>query len=134
MNQTAIDPRMAARRCSGFSLLEVYMAVALLGTVASSAMLTLVPVGRQVRINRDMDSVVNQAKDVMERINVVPFSEVTVTYAPGTTIPLTGVDGGDLVVTYEDAAADPLQVRLTANWTSVDLGPIQRIFSTVRTE
>lgn len=134
MKRAANDPKMAAQRCSGFSLLEVYVAAALLSIVAFSAMLTLVPVGRQVRINRDMDSVVTQVQDVMERINVVPFTEVTVTYAPGTTIPLTGVDAGDLLVTYEDAAADPLQVRLTASWTSVDLGPMQRIFSTARTE
>ena len=119
---------------AGFSILEVYIALALLVVVIFSAMLTVVPVSRQVRISEDIDTVVAQVQDALERVQVLPFSEVTTEFPAGSTIDLEGVETGAITVTYEDVNADPLQLRMTANWTIPDLGPVERIFSTTRTE
>ena len=75
-----------------------------------------------------------RAGNVLERVQVTPYSELVTTYPDGVQLVLAGVEAGTLTITYEDTTADPLQVRITANWTIPDLGPIERIFSTTRTE
>ena len=129
-----LDPLPKREREAGFSILEVYVAAALLVVVMFSAMLTVVPVSRQVRISDDIDTVVMQVQNVLERVQVTPYSELVTTYPDGVQLVLAGVEAGTLTITYEDTTADPLQVRITANWTIPDLGPIERIFSTTRTE
>ena len=119
---------------AGFSILEVYVAAALLVVVMFSAMLTVVPVSRQVRISDDIDTVVAQVQNTLERLQVTPYSDIVTAFPAGVQLALTDVESGTLTITYEDPTADPLQIRVTANWTIPDLGPVERIFSTTRTE
>ena len=67
-------------------------------------------------------------------VQSTPFFRVTDEYPDGTVIEIDGLDQGQIVVSYEDPAADPLIMTATLTWESPDMGSMSRIFTTVRTE
>jgi Tfp pilus assembly protein PilV len=118
----------------GFSQLEVVLGVVILTSVTLGTLLVVIPVSRQVRVSREMELANIEARRVLEQIQASPFAEITTLYPPGSTRALVTLPSGQLTVNYVDPAADPLFVQATLAWTSADLGPMSRTFTTVRTE
>ncbi len=118
----------------GFTLFEVVITIGLLSIVSSSVLLIVVPVGRQSRLNREMEVAAASARNLIERIQVTPFNELLTVYPEGTVVYIPEIEAGSLTVSYEDATANPLVVQIVLNWTSPDIGPVSSSFLTVRTE
>ena len=118
----------------GFSLMEVAVAVTLLGVLAVSALLTIIPISRQTRVNRELEGAASAARNVLEQVHATPFNELATLYPDGTTIAVEGLESGEVAVSYPDPAADPLEMRLTLSWESPDLGEMSETFITMKTE
>lgn len=122
------------RREDGFTLFEIVVTIGLLAIVSSSVLMTVVPVGRQSRLNREMEIAASSARNLVARIQVTPFNELLEVYPEGTVIAVPELDSGNLTVAYEDVNTDPLVVLIDLTWTSPDIGPVTTDFVTVRTE
>ncbi|MEM7168353.1 MAG: type II secretion system protein [Planctomycetota bacterium] len=119
---------------SGFSLIEVAVAVALLSILTVSTLLTLIPVSRQTRLNREMESASAAVRDLMERVHATPFSEIPSLYPDGTVVALASLESGEVTIGYEDVTADPLIISFDLAWDSPQVGSMSRTFTTVKTE
>lgn len=119
---------------AGFSLIEVAVAVALLSILTVSTLLTLIPVSRQTRLTREMETASAAVRDLMERVHATPFSEVPVLYPDGTVVTLAALENGDVTIAYEDITADPLIISFDLAWNSPQIGSMSRTFVTVKTE
>jgi prepilin-type N-terminal cleavage/methylation domain-containing protein len=126
--------RHGSRAERGMTLLEVVIAVAILTSLALSSTLIFIPVSRQARVNREISVANNEAKRVMEKVQAVPFKDVTRIYPNGRVIVIGVLPNGTITTTYSDPAADPLVLRAVLSWDSPDLGTMTREFYTVRTE
>lgn len=137
MNPTvsaAEAPAARAARNQGFSLVEVAAAVSLLGILTISTLLTLVPVSRQTRLNRELESASAAARNVLEQVQATPYNEIVGSFPDGQTTSLTSLQSGTVVISYADATADPLVMTVTVAWDSPQVGPMSRVFTTVKTE
>lgn len=121
-------------RQAGFSMIEVAVAVAILGVLTISTLLTLIPVSRQTRLNREMEAAAAGMRDAMERVQATPFSELLTLYPDGSVLPVATLADGEITVSYADPAADPLLITFALTWDSPDVGPMERTYLTVRTE
>jgi len=128
----AIGP--SGPRQAGFSLIEVFVTVAILAAVTLSSILVAVPVSRQTRLSREMELANAEVRRVVERIESMPFSTITSSYPQYSEYTIAGLKDGKIAVSYADPAADPLQVQVTLTWTSPDLGSMTRTFTTARTQ
>lgn len=128
------DRANATVRERGFSLLEVAMAVALLSVLTISTLLTLVPVSRQTRLNREVQAAVSEVSNILERVHSTPYADLTTLYPDGSTIAVDHLDNGELTIGYEDPSADPLLMNVTISWESPQVGPMTRTFVTVKTK
>ena len=131
---TTTAPRRHPERERGFSLLEVVFAVEILTVLTLGVLLVILPVSRQLRINRELDIATTETRKVLEKIQCVPFFQITTIYPDGIDIPLPALDQGLLTVSYDDPTEDPLVVRADLTWNSPELGTMNRSFVTVRTE
>lgn len=127
-------PNQDRDRESGFSMMEVATAVSLLGILTISTMLTLLPVSRQTRLNREVEAATSAVRDVLEQVHATPFAEIPALYPDGLAIELDTLPAGEVLVGYEDATADPLLMSLTISWQSPEVGAMSRSFVTVKTE
>lgn len=118
----------------GFTLLEVMITVALLASVMLGGLLVIVPVAREARIRKEVEVASISARRVLERIQASPFSDITETYPEGHVEPIIGLTNGRITVTYADPTSDPLIVSVNLAWENDDIGPLERTFTTVRTE
>lgn len=119
---------------AGFTLIEVTVAVAILAVLAFSTLLILVPVSREHRLTRESDVAVAVARNLLEQVYTVPFNDLLDRFPPGQVIPVAGLDGGQIQISYEDTTADPIVMQADLSWNSADYGPMARSFFTVRTE
>ncbi len=124
----------ARREAEGFTLLEVTLAIVILTGLTLYALMIVVPVSSQVRISREVSRAAGEVQKILEEVQSTPFFRVTDEYPDGTVIEIDGLDQGQIVVSYEDPAADPLIMTATLTWESPDMGSMSRIFTTVRTE
>jgi len=72
----------------------------------------------------------------VEDVMSTPFSQITTTYKTGEPIPRFNalhLSQESIVVTYDDLAADPLIVTVTATWKDRKGHPAQETFRCVRT-
>lgn len=125
---------MQRRRRAGFSLLEVAITLAVLTVVSLSSLLAIVPVARQSRLNREVETANAEARTVLEKIQSAPFHNIPALYPDAVNIPIPTLLSGSVTVDYADPNADPLFVQVTVAWTSRDGGAYSRTFITVRTE
>jgi type II secretory pathway pseudopilin PulG len=125
---------VAGGRGRGISLLEVIVGIAILTSLALAAILIIVPVSRQARINREVATANTEARRVLEKVQAAKFKDIVVLYPNGSAAPIISLPGGKVTTTYENPAADPLILRAVLTWDSPDLGPMMRTFFTVRTE
>ena len=110
------------------------VAVALLGILTVSTLLTLIPVSRQTRLNREMEAASSAVRDLMERVHATTFSEIPDLYPDGTVVALAALDDGEVTIGYEDINADPLVISFDLAWDSEQIGQMNRTFVTVKTE
>lgn len=118
----------------GISLLEVVVGISILTSLALSAILIIVPVSRQARINREVATANTEARRVLEKVQASKFKDIVTMYPNGAEAPIITLPKGKVTTTYEDPSADPLIMRAVLTWDSPDLGPMMRTFFTVRTE
>ena len=118
----------------GLSLFELSITVTLLLTVTLGAVLVLVPVVRQSRINREMTVADAEARRVLEQFQALPFNDIVDTYPHNSEISVLTLPNGKIAVSYLDPAVDPLEISLNLTWESSDLGPMAQTFVTVRTQ
>ncbi len=119
---------------SGFSLLEVTIAIVILTVLSFTTALVLIPVSREHRSARETDVANASVRTILEEVHATPFNEILTRYPDGDQIAIVGLTNGLIAVSYENAAADPLVMRLDLSWDSPEQGPMQRSFFTVRTE
>ena len=126
-------PSQLGRRDTGFSLLEVMITLAILSGIAVSSLLVAVPISRQSRINREIQIANCSVQKVLETLEGQPLNTLATKYPQGSTYPIAELENGWVRVTYDDPAADPLQIQAVLSWISPDLGPMNRSFRTART-
>ena len=131
---TAHSPQQVDTGTAGFSLLEMIIVIGLLTAVALGTMILLIPIARQSRINRETEIANSEVQKVLEKFQATPFHEIVDTYPEGTELTVDGLAEGTITVNYADPAADPLAIQATLAWESPELGSMQRVFDTVRTE
>jgi prepilin-type N-terminal cleavage/methylation domain-containing protein len=119
---------------AGFSLLEVVLTLAVLASVTLGTTILLVPIARESRSSAEVQTANLAARGVLERIQATPFKDITVLYPQGSVHAVANLPGGQIAITYDDPAADPLMVRADLTWNSPDSGAMTRSFQTVRTE
>lgn len=118
----------------GFSLIEVAMAVALLSILTISTLLTLVPVSRQTRLNREVEAATSEVRNVLERVQSTPYADLLGIYPDGATMTVDRLESGQMTVAYDDVTADPLVMNLAISWESPQVGAMARTFVTVKTK
>ena len=133
-HQTAALAHRGGRRQRGLLLVELAVAVAVLGILAISALLVMIPVGQQARLNRELSTAASAVRNVLEQVQATPFNDIVTTYPDGTVIEVGKLPDGQIEVRYEDVAADPLELELTIRWESSEAGPMSRSYVTVKTE
>ncbi|MGE3165594.1 MAG: prepilin-type N-terminal cleavage/methylation domain-containing protein [Planctomycetota bacterium] len=135
MDSPRSESRPAGRKLDdGFSLMEVAMAVSLLSILTISTLLTLVPVSRQTRLNREVEAATSEVRNVLEQVQSTPYAEILTAYPDGSTIAVERLEDGQMSIGYEDPAADPLVMNLAISWTSPQVGAMTRAFVTVKTK
>lgn len=115
-------------------MVEVMITIAILATLSLATLLTLVPIGRQTRLNRELQAATHTVSDVLERIHATPFNDLQTLYPDGQTAAVSELPGGQLTISYVDPTTDPVILNLTLAWDSPQIGPVTRTFTTVRTE
>jgi prepilin-type N-terminal cleavage/methylation domain-containing protein len=137
----AADPIASARRARrpsprGFTLVEVVLAIVVLAISALVAFPTMLSFTQLSDAASDENLATHDLMAAVEDLMATPFANLTTTYAHGTAIPkYTGrsLANEQIVVTYPDPAADPLEIVLTASWTDRRGHPRQEAFRCVRT-
>ena len=119
---------------AGFSLIEVTIAIVILTVLSFTTALVLVPVSREHRSAQETDIANAAVRSVLESVHATPFNELLGRYPNGDTIPITDLSSGQIAISYEDPAADPLVMQLDLTWESNQSGSMSRSFFTVRTE
>ncbi len=123
-----------SERTAGFSLLETIVAVALLAVLTLSTLLTLIPISRQTRLNRELEVATYAVSDTLEKIHATPFNDLLTLYPAGQSIPIDDLPSGQIVIAYVDPTTDPLVMNVALSWESDEVGSMTRNFTTVRTE
>ena len=118
----------------GFTLIEIIISVVLLSSLAMGTLLTIVPVAKQSRLNKEVEIANTEAQKVLEKVHAVPFNDITTIYPDEASLAIANLTNGIVTVTYDDVTADPLFVRLTVAWDGQDGGNYARSFLTVKTE
>src|SRR5262245_47399998 len=108
----------AGGRVRGMSLLEVVVGIAILTSLALAAILIIVPVSRQARINREVATANTEARRVLEKVQAAKFKDIVTLYPNGSVAPIIALPNGKVSTTYEDPAADPLIMRAVLTWDS----------------
>ena len=123
----------AGQRQCGLSFLEVMFTIAILSIAALSATLLLVPIARQANLRREIQTANSSAKNVLEKIQATPFTQIVTTYPQSYVETIPELPSGGLTITYTDPTADPLLIEVGLAWQNAEAGSIQRTFNTVRT-
>lgn len=121
-------------RDGGFTLVEVMLSISVLAILTLSTLLSIVPISRQNRVNREIELAMAEVRNQLEQIQSTPFNDLLVDFPPATTVAIADLTNGAITIDYEDVTADPLVVRLDVQWDLEDGGQIQRRFFAVRTE
>ena len=121
-------------RHAGLTLLEVATSAAVLVVVAMSSVLMMLPIAKQARISREMDTGLMAAEEYIEGLQLSPFDTITTKFPPGQETSVDTLNEGKIVVEYADPDVDPLVVHVHLTWTSPDLGSMSRTFTTARTK
>jgi type II secretory pathway pseudopilin PulG len=121
-------------RVRGMSLLEVVIALGILTALALATVLILVPVSRQGRINRETSTADAAVQRTLEEIHATPFNDLLDQFPDGSDEIVPDLPDGSLAVSYADPTADPLEIELTLSWMSPEIGAMEVVFNTLRTE
>jgi len=129
-----VSQRAKAR--AGFTFIEVVIATVVLAVAALVAFPTMLSFFELSDTAREENVATHDLMASIEDILCTPFANVTTTYPDGQAIPkYTRLHLRDesLVVRYDDPAADPLLVTVTATWSDQKGRPRQEIYRCVRT-
>jgi hypothetical protein len=130
------DRRATAARAQAH-LVEVIVADdALVDTVVSVAFPTMLSFSDLSDAAREENVATHDLMTAVEDVMSTPFTQITSTYKAGAPIPrFDALHLGEesIVVTYDDPAADPLIITITASWRDRKGHPLQETFRCVRT-
>lgn len=130
-----LSPR-AARRAAGLTFIEILIATTILAVGALVAFPTMLSFSDLSDAAREENVATHDLMTAVEDVLSTPFTEITTTYKAGQAIPRFNalhLTSESIVVTYDDPAADPLIVTLTASWKDRKGHPVQETFRCVRT-
>ena len=121
------------RTRQGFTLIEIMIALSLLSILALSTMLAIIPVGRQARLSREMNTAATALRSVLEQVQTLPFDSLPSRYLQGQVVPVAALSGGQIVINYTDPTVDPIEISIAISWNSPEMGPYSRTFTTLKT-
>jgi prepilin-type N-terminal cleavage/methylation domain-containing protein len=124
------------RRERGFTFVEIVFATAILAVAALVAFPTMLSFFELSDAARDENVATHDLMAATEDLLATPFALVTTTYPDGQPIPkFTRLHLPDeqITVRYDDPAADPLLITLTAAWSDSKGRPRQEVYRCVRT-
>jgi prepilin-type N-terminal cleavage/methylation domain-containing protein len=113
--------RTAGRRRAraGLTLVEVMIATTILAVGALVAFPTMLSFSDLSDAAREENVATHDLMTAVEDVMSTPFTQITSTYKAGAPIPrFDALHLGEesIVVTYDDPAADPLIITITASW------------------
>ncbi len=112
--------RQKRTRERGFTFVEVCLATAVLATAALIAFPTMLSFFELSKTARDENIATHDLAAAAEDILSTAFVDLPATYVDGQAIPKYAglhLPNQQIVVNYDDAAADPLVITLAASWT-----------------
>ena len=115
------------------TLVEMTIALSLLSLLTLSAIVVVVPVGRQARLGREIDVATTAVRTHLQRVQLMDFDQISPAYALTATTPVANLPGGNVSVTSTTVSADSVEVQFTVSWTSADIGTYSKTFTTLRT-
>jgi len=122
--------------CAGFTFIEVVIATVILSVAALVAFPTMLSFFQLSDTAHEENVATHDLMAATEDILCTPYALVTTTYAPGQAIPkYTRLHLRDELITvqYDDPAADPLIISITASWSDSRGRPRQETYRCVRT-
>lgn len=129
----ALAPR---KRVAGFTFIEVVIATVILAVAALVAFPTMLSFFELSDSAHEENVATHDLMAAVEDIHCTPFALVTTTYPDGGVIAkYTRLHLRDeqITVAYDDPAADPLIVSVTATWSDSKGRPRQETYRCVRT-
>ncbi len=127
----------AGPRCSGFTFVEMIVAMAVLATGALIAFPTMLSFFDLSRTARDENIATHDLSSAAEDLIATPFSQIVVSYPDGQPIPkFTDLHLNEqrVLVSYDDVAADPLVITLSATWSDHRGRDRREVFRCLRTK
>lgn len=129
-------------RQSGFTLLEITLALAvftiIMGATAQALISYYVVLDMQNQRTAATEACRGLLSDMRDFRDANPGSfpdSVTAQWPDGATVPNTGLRAGQtLRVDYVNPQANPLEVRVTAQWTDIQGHPVSVSLSTILTD
>ncbi len=109
------------------------IALSLLSILALSTMLAVIPIGRQARLSREMNTAATALRSVLEQVQTLPFDSLPSRYTQGQVVPMAALSGGQMVINYTDPTVDPIEISIVISWNSPEIGPYLRTFTTLKT-
>lgn len=124
----------------GFSLTQVLFASFIVLIAVVALLLTYTFARQQMELGREMSLVNNDARDALERVFSVPFTDLTTVFPNNGSISESIVGGfqlrdEDITISYPAGVnANPLVIDLTVSWTSFKNAARSEQFRVVRSQ
>ncbi len=115
------------------TLVEMVIALSLLSLLTLSAIIVVVPVGRQARLGREIDVATTAVRTLLQKVQLMDFDEISPAYQLSAVSPITNLPGGNVDVTSTTISADTIEIKFTLSWNSPDIGTFSKTFTTLRT-
>jgi prepilin-type N-terminal cleavage/methylation domain-containing protein len=129
-------PGAARRSPAGLTFVEVMIATTILAVGALVAFPTMLSFADLSDTAREENVATHDLMTAVEDVMSTPFTQITTTYKQGEVIPrftALHLSEESIVVAYDDPAADPLIITMTASWKDRKGHPMQETFRCVRT-
>ena len=119
---------------TGWTVVELLLSLTVLAAVTIGTTLLLVPVVRQARLHREVESADIAARGFLEELQTLRARAIVERYPPGTEVEVRHLPSGTATLTYVDPTANPLEIRVRLQWSTPDLGPMDVELLTARAE
>jgi prepilin-type N-terminal cleavage/methylation domain-containing protein len=134
--RAGVEATASRKRVAGFTFIEVVIATVILAVAALVAFPTMLSFFELSDSAHEENVATHDLMAAVEDIHCTPFATITTAYPDGQLIPkYTRLHLRDeqISVQYENPAADPLIVAVTATWSDSKGRPRQETYRCVRT-
>ncbi len=114
-------------------MVEIMIALTLLSVLALSTMVAIIPVGRQARLSREIESAATSVRTLLEQAQTIPYNDVPTTFTDGQIVTMPTLVNGQILINIADPTADPMEITFTVTWDSQEVGSFSRTFTTLKT-